>query len=58
LIKVDNVAPDGSVTSVVRTAVVNRTLSKVLVGIYNGAGELVRTLYGLVDDARGFTWVS
>ena len=51
LIKVDNVAPDGSVTSVVRTAVVNRALSKVLVGIYNGAGELVRTLYGLVDDA-------
>jgi hypothetical protein len=50
-IKVDNVDPSGTVTSVVQKAIVNRALSKVLVGIYNGAGELVRTLYGLVDDA-------
>jgi len=50
-IKVDNVDSNGAVTSVIKTAVVNRALSNVLISIYNSSGEVVRRLYGLVDDA-------
>jgi flagellar hook assembly protein FlgD len=44
-LKVDSVDPYGSVTSVTKPVNVNREISKVTVKIYNGAGELVRTLY-------------
>jgi flagellar hook assembly protein FlgD len=49
-IQVDNVG-SGVVTSVSQNATVNRTLADVQANVYNGAGELVRTLYSLVSDA-------
>jgi len=44
-VQVDNVSTTGLVTSVSQNAIVSRSLSQVEVDIYNGAGELVRTLY-------------
>jgi len=50
-VQVDNISTSGTVTSVSQTAIVNRDLSSVEVDIYNGAGEIVRKLYNVVDNA-------
>jgi uncharacterized repeat protein (TIGR01451 family) len=50
-VQVDNVSTSGTVTSVSQTAIVNRGLSNVEVDIFNGAGEIVRKLYNVVDNA-------
>lgn len=50
-IKIDNVGSTGSVNSVTQDAVVSRSLSQVVINIYNEAGEIVRHLYGVLDDS-------
>jgi len=50
-VQVDNISTSGTVTSVSQTAIVNRSLSSVEVDIYNGAGEIVRKLYNVVDNS-------
>jgi uncharacterized repeat protein (TIGR01451 family) len=50
-IQIDSVGTSGVVTSVSQNAIVNRSLSKIEVDIYNSAGEIVRHLYDLVDDS-------
>jgi uncharacterized repeat protein (TIGR01451 family) len=52
-IKVDNVDPFGVVTTVTRQAMVSRSLAKVLVNVYNEAGEVVKHLLAWVDDPTG-----
>jgi len=52
-IKVDNISALGVVTSVSQNATVNRRLSNITANIYNSAGEVVRTLYDVVDNATG-----
>jgi len=54
-IQVDNVNSTGIVTSVSQKAIVNRKLSKVEVDIFNQAGEVVRRLYNVVDNATDST---
>ena len=49
-VKVDNISNLGVDTSVTQPVIVNRTLSKVSVKIYNEAGEVVKTLY--VDSSN------
>jgi fimbrial isopeptide formation D2 family protein len=49
-VKVDNINPYGSVTSVSQTVLVSRSIAKVEVDIYNTAGEIVRHLYAYEDD--------
>jgi len=50
-VKIDNVDSSGTVTSVSQAAMVNRSLSKVEVDIFNEAGEVVRKLYNVVANA-------
>lgn len=52
-IQLDNMGQNGVVTSVAQTAMVNRSLANISVNVYNEAGELIRTLYNLVDDPVG-----
>lgn len=52
-IKMDTVDPYGVVTTVTRQAMVSRKLSRVSANVYNGAGEVIRRLYTLVDDPQG-----
>lgn len=52
-VQVDNVGQTGVVTSVSQKVTVNRSLSNIAANVYNAAGELVRTLYYLVDDPLG-----
>jgi flagellar hook assembly protein FlgD len=52
-IQVDNIGASGVVTSVSQNAIVNRSLANITASVYNGAGELVRTLYYLIDDPVG-----
>jgi flagellar hook assembly protein FlgD len=54
-IKIDSASNTGIVTSVTQRAIVARTLTSVSGIIYNSAGEAVRNLYNLVDDAKGLT---
>ena len=49
-LKVDNVDSLGVVNSVSQTVTVSRSISKVLINIYNEAGEIVRHLYSYMDD--------
>jgi flagellar hook assembly protein FlgD len=53
LIQIDSTSLAGVVTSVSKTATVNRNLSNIMVNIYNSAGELIRTLYSTVADSTG-----
>jgi flagellar hook assembly protein FlgD len=46
-ISVDNL---GAVTTVTQQVVVSRSLAKITVNIYNEAGEIVRHLYGVVEN--------
>jgi hypothetical protein len=50
-IKIDNVDPNGVVTSVEQPVVVNRGLSSASVNIFNSAGEKVKNLYQVVADS-------
>ncbi len=50
-IQIDSVGTSGVVTSVSQNAIVNRSLSKIEIDIYNSAGEVVRHLYDFVDDS-------
>jgi flagellar hook assembly protein FlgD len=52
-IKVDSVSSTGLETSVQQPATVDRKLSNITAYIYNSAGEVVRTLYNVVDDSIG-----
>jgi flagellar hook assembly protein FlgD len=52
-VQIDNVAQSGVVTSVSQTAIVNRSLANVTANVYNGAGELVRTLYYMLSNPVG-----
>ncbi len=52
-IKVDNIDSFGADKSVVLNVVVSRSLEKVTIDIYNEAGEIVDTLYSLVEDPQG-----
>jgi flagellar hook assembly protein FlgD len=54
-IKIDNIDPYGSITSVSQLAMVARHLAHVQVNIYNQAGEVVRHLAATVDDAVTLT---
>jgi len=49
-VKVDNVDPYGVVTSVSQMVTVSRSIAKVVVLVYNSAGEVVRHLYSYADD--------
>jgi uncharacterized repeat protein (TIGR01451 family) len=50
-IKIDNIGPTGSVNSVTQEAMVSRSLSNIVIDIYNEAGEVVRHLYSTLDDS-------
>jgi flagellar hook assembly protein FlgD len=52
-IKIDSVGTTGVHTSVDQQVVVSRSLANVTINIYNGAGEVIRKLYGLLDDSSG-----
>lgn len=52
-IKLENVDPMGSVTTVTREARISRSLARVLVQVFNEAGESVRHLLAYTDDATG-----
>ncbi len=52
-IKVDNVDSFGTDKSVALNVVVSRSLEKVTIDIYNEAGEIVDTLYSVVEDPQG-----
>jgi hypothetical protein len=52
-IKIDSASNTGMVTSVSQRAIVARTLTSVSGIVYNSAGEAIRNLYNLVDDAKG-----
>jgi hypothetical protein len=52
-IKVDSVSSTGLETSVEQQAVVDRQLSNITAYIYNSAGEVIRTLYNVVDGSIG-----
>ncbi len=52
-IKIDSASNTGLVTSVSQRAIVARALTSVSGIVYNSAGEAVRSLYSMVDDARG-----
>ncbi len=52
-LKVDNIDSFGVDSSVVLNVDVNRSLEKVTIDIYNEAGEIVRTLYSVVEDPQG-----
>lgn len=52
-IKMDCGDPYGVVTTVNQTVTVSRNLSRVAVLVYNEAGEIVRHLAAIVDDASG-----
>jgi|GEM_PF-562228 len=49
-VKVDSMSNLGVVTSVTQPVVVNRSLAKVTIKIYNEAGEVVRNLYGYMSN--------
>jgi uncharacterized repeat protein (TIGR01451 family) len=49
-VKVDNIDPYGVVNSVSETVAVSRSIAKVVVLVYNSAGEVVRHLYSYADD--------
>jgi flagellar hook assembly protein FlgD len=49
-IKVDNVDPVGSVSSVTQQVIVARALTRFSVDVYNEAGEIVRHLYASLAD--------
>jgi uncharacterized repeat protein (TIGR01451 family) len=49
-IEIKNVDPNGVVSTVTRPAVVSRSLFRVAANIYNGAGELVKHLYGWINN--------
>jgi uncharacterized repeat protein (TIGR01451 family) len=49
-VKVDNIDPYGVVNSVSETVAVNRSIAKVVVNVYNEAGEIVRHLFTYADD--------
>ena len=53
LIKVDNIDPTGTVSSLTRQVTVNRNLASVSAVIYNEAGEAVRHLAAWVVDPNG-----
>jgi uncharacterized repeat protein (TIGR01451 family) len=52
-IKVNSVDPYGVVNTVTRQATVSRSLAKISVNVYNEAGEVVKHLFGWVDDPMG-----
>jgi uncharacterized repeat protein (TIGR01451 family) len=52
-VKVDNIDSLGTVTTVTREITVSRSLAKIMVSVYNEAGEVVRRLYGMADDSKG-----
>ncbi len=52
-VKVDNIDSFGVDKSVVLNVVVSRSLEKVTIDIYNEAGEIVQTLYSVVEDPQG-----
>jgi len=54
-LKVDNVDGFGTVTSVSQSVLVNRSIARVQVDIFNEAGEIVRHLYSYADDPGGGT---
>jgi flagellar hook assembly protein FlgD len=54
-IKIDSVSPTGSVTTVTKSVVVNRSIATVSVKVYNSAGEVVRHLYMLADNPLNST---
>ncbi|HTC20331.1 MAG TPA: hypothetical protein VK859_05770 [bacterium] len=53
LIKVNSVDPYGVVNTVTQEVTVSRSLAKVSVNVYNEAGEVVKHLFGWVDDPMG-----
>jgi len=53
IVKVDSVDPYGVVTSVKKEVTVNRSLARITANIYNEAGEVVRHLYGVLEDPVG-----
>ena len=52
-IKVDNINPLGSVTTVTQEVTVSRSLSTITVAVYNEAGEIVKHLYAQVTASVG-----
>jgi flagellar hook assembly protein FlgD len=52
-VKVDNVDAYGVVTTVTQMATVSRELARIQVNVFNEAGEVVRHITALVDDANG-----
>jgi flagellar hook assembly protein FlgD len=49
-VKVDNIDPMGTDTSISETVTVSRNLARIQVNIFNEAGEVVKHLYAYVDD--------
>jgi len=49
-VKVDNIDPNGVDTSVSETVTVSRSIAKVLVNVYNEAGEVIKHLFVYADD--------
>jgi len=52
-IKLDNVDPNGVVTTLTQQAIVDRKLVKLEAVVFNEAGEIVRHLMALVGDPQG-----
>jgi uncharacterized repeat protein (TIGR01451 family) len=52
-LQIDSISDTGVVTSVSQEVMVSRKLATITVKVYNGAGEVVRTLYNVVDDPVG-----
>ncbi len=52
-LKVDNIDSFGVDSSVILNVVVSRQLEKVTIDIYNEAGEIVRSLYSVVENPQG-----
>ena len=53
--KIDNVDPYGTVSTVSKVVTVSRAIAKVEVNIFNEAGEIVRHIYGYVDDPENLS---
>ena len=53
IIKVDNIDPTGTVSSLARQVVVSRQLAHISAVLYNEAGEVVRHLSAWVEDPSG-----
>jgi uncharacterized repeat protein (TIGR01451 family) len=54
-VKIDNVDPYGVVSTVEKVVTVSRSIAKVEVNIFNEAGEIVRHLYGYMDDPENLS---